>query len=183
LPSLTKIPPVIRRATIADAAMIADLGARTFFATFAKENTPEDMRRYLETAFTVEEIAVELADPAIRFLVAEFDSKPAGYAQLYAGEAPSFVSREKPIELARLYAEQDFIGCGVGAALMQACLDEARGGGYKTIYLGVWERNERAQAFYHKWGFKKVGEQPFILGEDEQTDWVMERPLTTVESP
>lgn len=157
--------------------MLADLGARTFSDAFAKDNTPEDMSKYLLVAFTVEEIRLELSDPAVRFLVAELDGRPAGYAQLYAGEAPSFVSREKPIELARIYAEQEFIGCGVGRALMQACLDEARLGGYKTIYLGVWERNERAQAFYHRWGFQKVGEQPFVLGDDVQTDWVMERSL------
>ena len=170
-----KVLPTIRRATIFDAEMLAELGARTFSDTFAKDNTPENMRQYLATAFSVEEISHELTDPAMLFLVAEVEGKAAGYAQLYAGEAPAFVSREKPIELARIYAQQDYIGHGVGAALMQACLEEARQGGYQTIYLGVWEHNRRAQAFYQRWGFRKVGEHPFLLGEDEQTDWVMER--------
>lgn len=170
---------MIRRATLADVEMLTTLGARTFSDAFAKDNTPEDMRKYLATAFTVEEIGLQVADPAMLFLLAEFDATPAGYAQLHAGEAPDFVSRDKPIELARLYVEQQFIGTGVGAALMQACLDEARQAGYQTIFLGVWEHNRRAQAFYHRWGFERVGKQPFLLGDDEQTDWVMQRALRT----
>ena len=175
---MTKIAPVIRRATPADAELLAELGATTFSEAFAKDNTPEDMSLYLATAFTIEEMSLELADPAILTLIAEIDGGAVGYAQLYAGEAPAFVSRDRPIELARIYARQDFIGFGVGSALMQACLREAQLGGYRILYLGVWERNERAQAFYHRWGFKKVGEQPFLLGMDEQTDWVMERPVS-----
>jgi ribosomal protein S18 acetylase RimI-like enzyme len=65
----------------------------------------------------------------------------------------------------------------VAAALMQACLDQARKAEHDVVYLGVWEHNPRAIAFYRKWGFEKVGEHVFLLGDDEQTDWLMLRPL------
>jgi len=65
----------------------------------------------------------------------------------------------------------------VGASLLRACLDEARRAGHRTIWLGVWERNERARAFYRKWDFREAGTQIFQLGSDAQTDVVMERAL------
>jgi diamine N-acetyltransferase len=170
-------PLIIRYATPADAAMLAELGARTFADTFAKDNTPEDMANYLATAFNIEEMTIELNDPLIISFIAEIDSTPVGYAQLQQGEAPSCINSENAIELARIYVLQTSIGHGVGAALMQACLEEARRLQHPVIYLGVWEHNEVAKAFYHKWNFKKVGEHPFILGSDVQTDWLMQLEL------
>ena len=58
---------------------------------------------------------------------------------------------------------------------MQAALQEARGGGYDVIWLGVWQENPRAVAFYERWGFQKVGTHVFRLGDDPQTDWIMQR--------
>ena len=81
----------------------------------------------------------------------------------------------KAIEVARLYAVRRWIGAGVGAALMQHCMREAAARGHDALWLGVWERNERAIAFYERWGFKRVGTQPFQLGSDRQTDHVMVR--------
>jgi ribosomal protein S18 acetylase RimI-like enzyme len=80
-------------------------------------------------------------------------------------------------ELVRIYVDQALIGRGVGAVLMQASLDEARRMGCDAMWLGVWERNERAQAFYRRWGFEVAGTQPFQLGADPQTDLVMGREI------
>ena len=79
--------------------------------------------------------------------------------------------------MVRLYVAQEWLGRGVGEALMRACLDEAQRKGCKTIWLGVWERNIRAQAFYRKWNFQAVGEHVFQLGSDPQRDILMERSL------
>ena len=64
-----------------------------------------------------------------------------------------------------------------GEALMRACIDEARRAGHQTIWLSVWERNGRAQAFYRKRDFHEVGEHVFQLGADRQTDILMKREL------
>jgi ribosomal protein S18 acetylase RimI-like enzyme len=80
-----------------------------------------------------------------------------------------------PVELVRLYVLREWLGRGVGEALMRACVDEARRAGHATIWLGVWERNGRAQAFYRKWNFRAVGEHVFQLGYDPQKDILMQR--------
>ena len=164
----------IRRADSSDAEALADLGASTFAETFAADNTPDDMSAYLAQAFTPARLAEELADPRATFLLASVEGEPAGYAKLYEGETPGCVTGESPVELARLYVARKWLGGGVGRALMQRCVDEARGSGARVMWLGVWEKNLRAQAFYLKWGFTPVGEQVFQLGADAQTDWVMQ---------
>ena len=166
---------LVRRASHSDAGLLVSLGARTFSETFASVNTPEDMAAYLSTAFSPAQLAAELADTQATFLLAEVTGLAAGYAKLCgAAEPPRCVTGANPVELARLYVLQQWLGEGVGRILMQSCIDEARRAGYRTMWLGVWERNWRAQAFYRKWGFRVVGEHIFQLGSDAQTDWLME---------
>jgi ribosomal protein S18 acetylase RimI-like enzyme len=169
--------PTIRRADTEDAGLLAELGARTFSETFAADNSPEDMDTYLAATFNPARLAAELADPASTFFVAEVGGLAAGYAHLHAGEPAEGVEGAKPVELVRLYVSREWLGRGVGEALMRACVDEARRAGRETIWLGVWERNGRAQAFYRKWDFHAVGEHVFQLGSDPQRDIVMERAL------
>ena len=169
--------PLIRRALVADAPVIAELGARTFYESFAAENNPEDISTYLDASFGPEKQAAELAEPGVIFLIAEVDGVPVGYAQLRSGESPECVSGSAPIELARIYVSQARLGLGVGEALMRACIDAARRAGHQTMWLGVWERNVRAQGFYRKWNFSIVGEHIFQLGSDPQRDLLMERAL------
>jgi GNAT superfamily N-acetyltransferase len=167
--------PLIRRGTLSDAALLAELGARTFSDTFAADNAPADMAAYLEAAFSPQQQGRELSDPSSTFLIAEIDGQAAGYAMLRPSEAPNQVSRETPIELVRLYVLGEWHGRGVAAALMQRCLEEATRRGCRTLWLGVWEQNARAQAFYRKWKFAVVGDHVFQLGTDAQRDLLMER--------
>ena len=168
---------IIRCADSSDAELLADLGARTFSETFAAVNKAEDMASYLSSAFTPAQLAVELDDSRALFFLAEVDGEAAGYAKLYQGEPPACVTCDSSLELARIYVLEKWLGKSVGQALMQRCMDEARQAGRRNVWLGVWQHNERAQAFYRKWGFRIVGQQVFQLGTDEQTDWVMERAL------
>lgn len=165
----------IRNADTTDADLLAELGRRTFEETFAVDNTAEDMAAYLASSFNPARQTAELADPASIFLIAEVSGVAAGYAKLHPGKTPKEIEGSSPIELVRLYVLREWLGRGVGEALMRACLNEARSAGYETIWLGVWERNVRAQAFYRKWNFRDVGEQVFLLGSDQQRDIVMER--------
>ncbi len=167
----------IRRANPEDAGLLAELGARTFSETFADDNSPEDMAAYLAASFNPAQQTAELNDPASTFFIAEVGGLAAGYAQLHAGEPAEGVEGPKPVELVRLYVSREWLGRGVGEALMCACVDGARQRGHGTIWLGVWERNGRAQAFYRKWDFRAVGEHVFQLGSDAQRDILMERAL------
>jgi GNAT superfamily N-acetyltransferase len=170
-----KTDVTIRRANPVDASLLAELGAHTFSETFAADNSPEDMAAYLAASFNPAQQAAELADPASTFLIAEVGGRAAGYVKLHAGEPAEGVEGDKPVELVRLYVLHEWLGRGVGSELMSACLDEARRAGHETIWLGVWERNGRAQAFYRKWDFREVGEHVFRLGSDPQRDILMER--------
>ena len=167
----------MRRGTLNDAGLLSELGALTFSETFAADNTPEDLAAYIATSFNVAQQTVELEDPASTFLIAEVDGRAAGYAMLHEGQPEKDVEGANAIELVRLYVSREWLGRGIGEELMRACIDEARQTGHETLWLGVWERNGRAQAFYRKWNFRAVGEHMFQLGSDMQRDILMERPL------
>ena len=168
----------IRFATAADNKLLAEIGAQTFYDTFAADNTPEDMLAYLASSFSPEKQTRELADPRSIFLITEIAGRAAGYAHLRQTPPPACIIGAHPIEIGRLYACKEWIGRGVGAALMRACLDHAMQKNADTIWLDVWERNLRAIAFYRKWGFEQVGMQTFQLGSDLQNDLLMQRSVT-----
>ena len=165
----------VRVAEAVDASLLAELGRRMFFDAFAKDNAPEDMEAYLTASFRPEQQAKELADPQTTFLILEDVGVPVGYARLRIGEAPAVITGKRPIEIVRFYAVKEWIGRGVGMALMLVCLSMAKEKGCDTIWLDVWEKNPRAIAFYKKWGFTIVGKQEFILGSDVQQDLLMQR--------
>lgn len=173
--SQLQIRPLATDAAASEAAMLTDLAARTFYDAFAATNTPENLEAYMREAFTVAQLRRELTDPLSTFLLAEIDGQAVGYAKLVRGPVPECVAAARAIELSRLYVEQSALGAGVGPALLQACLELARQEAYPVMFLGVWEHNPRAQAFYRKWGFARVGEHVFQLGDEAQTDWWMSR--------
>jgi GNAT superfamily N-acetyltransferase len=166
-----------RRAALADAEMLARLGARTFRETFGSQNTPENMASYLAKAFDVPVVARELADPNVTYIVGEIEDHPAAYAMVRIVPAPPSVTGPLPLELVRFYVDRPWHGAGMASALMQACDDEAHRRGARTLWLGVWEKNPRAIRFYEKCGFRDVGSQTFMVGDDPQTDRVMSRPI------
>jgi ribosomal protein S18 acetylase RimI-like enzyme len=167
----------IRTAGPQDAGLLAKIGAQTFRHSFARDNTPEDMAAYLAGAFGTKVQAAELADAGTTFLIAEAGKQAAGYARLVRAPAPACIPPGSPIEIRRIYAVPAWLGRGVGAALMRACLAEASRQRCEVIWLDVWERNERAIAFYKRRGFVQVGTQAFVLGSDVQRDLLLARPV------
>ena len=163
---------VIRRAGSGDAAAVAGVGARTFREAFASSNTPEDMAAYLAGAFGPVQQRAEIESPHVRTFIVEAEV-PIAFAQVRTGPAPSCVTTEVPVELWRFYIDRQWHGQGIAQRLMAAVLTEAAALGARSIWLGVWEHNERAKAFYRKLGFTPVGAHDFLLGSDLQTDTLM----------
>lgn len=167
----------LRHPVTGDTDRLVALAARTYYETFAAVNTPENMQAYLQSAFTAEQFKAEMADPDALFLIAESGARLCGYAKLLHGLPPECVTGENPVELVRFYLDRSWHGSGLASIMIEACLAEARQRGFKTMYLGVWEKNFRAQSFYKKWGFERVGEHIFQMGDDPQTDWWMTRQI------
>lgn len=169
--------PIIRVARRADAAKLTKFAERLFRVTFGPDNRAEDMDDYTGAAFTIEGTRDALDDPDAAVLVAECDGRYAGYVQMRRGVAPLQVPGTRPIEIERFYVDPQWQGSGLAQRLMQAALDEAVNRMADQVWLGVWERNGRAIAFYRKQGFREVGAQLFMLGADRQRDLVMAREL------
>jgi ribosomal protein S18 acetylase RimI-like enzyme len=169
----------IRRANAADAETLARIGSQSFDEAFADhpENHPDDMRVYMNEAFSVETIKSDLAEEKTIYLIAELGEEAAGYAKIKLDAREKGVSGERLLELCRLYALDKFIGKGVGKNLMLEISRIAEETKRDTVWLGVWEYNYRAQEFYKKFGFEKCGEHVFQLGSDPQIDWVMQKKI------
>jgi len=169
----------VRKATIDDAANLSELAARTFRETFESENTPENMAQFLSATYSPEKQAQEISDPNSIVLVAESYDGPEliGFAHLTYGPTPPSIAGPRPIELKRLYVVREWHGAKVAQALMDAALQAAKSRGARTIWLGVWERNPRAIAFYGKYGFTHEGQHTFVVGTDPQTDLLFSRGL------
>ena len=167
----------VRIATKRDAEFIADMSRRTFYETFALENTKEDMDKFMNEQFTREALIKEVGAKDNIFLLAFDEEQPVGYARIRENNNPPSLGTANAIEIARIYAATNTIGKGIGKALMQKCIEIAKTGNREIVWLGVWEKNQRAIEFYKKWGFEKFADHDFILGNDVQKDWLMKKTL------
>lgn len=167
----------IRSCSLNDAEAIMSLGIRTFRDTFDEMNTTENMMLYLNENFTVKRIKKEIQEPGAVFFIAEVHDEAVGYARIRVSQTPEALKTYAAVEIERMYADRKYIGKRVGYMLMNTCIHYARENNYDTIWLGVWEHNPRAIAFYEKWGFEKFGAHTFMLGKDAQTDLLMKKHL------
>jgi GNAT superfamily N-acetyltransferase len=170
-------PFTIRRATRDDAALLADLGARTFRETFEGICSPQDLASFLKAAYGEAQQCTELVDPARPAWVLELDGVPAGFLQLRLGHREPCVTGQRPVELQRIYVLRSVQAGGLGAALMQTALDQARSWSADVLWLGVWENNAKALAFYARWGFHAVGEHAFNIGAQVDRDLILAKEL------
>lgn len=165
--------PTTRRAKPSDAARLAALAERTFRAAFSSSNTRENMDAHCANAYGDAIQASEIANPEIETFVCDDGVELVGYAQLRWGTAPPCVPATRPAEIRRIYVDQRWHGQGIAQAIMSQVFTAAIRGNADQIWLGVWENNPRAMAFYQKFGFSKVGHHVFQLGDDFQHDWVL----------
>ncbi|MGI8542688.1 MAG: GNAT family N-acetyltransferase [Aridibacter sp.] len=169
----------IRKANLDDADMLTELAYTTFYDAFQDypQNAPEDMAAYMEEAFSLETISAELNEQDSIFLIAEIEGEAVGYAKVMFGSVEEEINAEKPVELNRLYAKQEFLGKGIGQKLMDECFEIAAENNCDVMWLGVWEYNLRAKRFYEKLGFYEVGSHVFLLGSDPQIDLLMQKEI------
>jgi ribosomal protein S18 acetylase RimI-like enzyme len=163
----------IRQATVDDAGALARLAKSTFIDTFVAENSKNDMDLHCTKHFSTEIQRHEILDPNCVTIIADLNGELVAFAQVRLHSPKDCVSADHPSELHRLYVSAEWHGKGIAHQTMSRALTTAAHCGADYIWLGVWEHNPKAIAFYQKYGFKIVGEHVFQMGEDPQRDLVM----------
>ena len=168
---------IIKKVTEDDLSILKEISIKTFTETFAKDNTPEDTQKYIETNFTDEKILSEIKNEGSYFFIAFLDEKPVAYLKLNVGKAQTEKQGDDSMEIQRIYVLSEFKGKRIGSKLMEKAEDEAKKMKVKRIWLGVWEHNDAALAFYDKKGYKRFSEHIFMFGNDPQTDYLLEKKI------
>ena len=166
---------VIRSANRADAIALAKLAETTFRETFGSLNHHEDMELHCRKSYGEAIQAAEIEARDRTTIVSEAEGELVGFGQLDWGTPPACIALAGVAEIQRLYVERRWHGRGVAQGLMESLIGAAAHHGASAIWLGVWERNSRALAFYQKSGFVEVGVHSFLLGKDPQRDLVLIR--------
>ena len=165
----------IRRATPADAPVLAALGAHTFIESFGQLYSPEDLQAFLDESHSEAAYAKVLADPGCGLWLAERDGEAIGYAQAGPCGLPHADVRPGDGELKRLYLRRDAQNGGVGAQLFDQALAWLERDGPRTLWISVWSENFGAQRFYARHGFAKAGEYDFIVGRQRDHEFIFRR--------
>jgi diamine N-acetyltransferase len=160
-----------------DSQILQEISYETFKETFEDQNSPENMKAYLEEAFNIEQVENELANPSSHFFLISFHDEVAGYVKVNTGDAQSEEMDHDSLEIERIYIKKKCQKHGLGQYLFNKAMDIALEQNKKKIWLGVWEKNENAISFYKKLGFVQTGEHSFFMGDEEQTDLIMVKRL------
>jgi GNAT superfamily N-acetyltransferase len=177
--------------TQAEVERVATLGRRVFGETFAPTTSLEDLNYYLDRAYSPLAIEADIRNPQKRILIAECnvgtftgtdsdysDRSLAGFAMIALDSTEDCVTGlERPVELQRLYIDSQYQGSGLARKLEERVVRWATEAGYKTIWLGVWEHNNRAKRFYGKCGYERIGVHDFVVGKQVDVDEIMAKKL------
>ena len=163
----------IRPVQLKHAKRLQEIAISTFSESFAGHNTPANMDQYLLENFSLRKIEEEIEHPGSRFFFAEKDQGVVGYLKVNTGNAQTEAGHEHGLEIERIYVLKDFQGLSIGKALYEKALEIARSENFEMVWLGVWEKNEKAIGFYKKMGFEEFAEHDFYLGSEKQRDVLM----------
>lgn len=165
------------RCSLEDLHKLQEISYETFNETFKDQNSPENMKAYLEKAFNSTQLEKELLNSSSQFYFVHFHNEIAGYLKINIDDAQSEKMGDESLEIERIYIKSHFQKQGLGKYLLNQAIDIARNLTKKKIWLGVWEKNENAIAFYKKMGFVQTGAHSFNMGDEEQTDFIMTKIL------
>ena len=160
-----------------DIKALQAIAKQTFTETFGSQNTAEDLAKFLNEEYDFDKLKAEVENPESFYYFYYFEDELAGYLKLNVGAAQTESDYPEALEIQRIYVLQKYQGKRIGLAMMQQALVIAEELKKPQVWLGVWENNFKAQAFYQKSGFKKVGSHDFILGDDRQTDHILLKTL------
>lgn len=147
----------------------------TYDETFRPMNKPRTINRYLAESFDRKKLAAEMTNPASHFYFLFADEQLAGYLKINEAPAQSDLNDPQSLEVERIYVRKDYKGKGLGTLLLNFALQLAEEMRKRSVWLGVWEKNTDAIAFYKKMGFMEAGRHTFRMGNELQSDWIMKK--------
>jgi len=168
----------IYKVSLQDVEALQAIGRVTFSQTFSEHNNAEDMEAYLKTSYAIEKLTAEINNPESEFYFAKENENIIGYLKINTGKAQTEIKNLDAFEIERIYVDQAYLGKKIGQILFQKALQLAMQKKAAYVWLGVWEENHRAIAFYKKNGFVPFDKHIFKLGNDEQTDIMMKLDLS-----
>lgn len=169
----------IKKCTIEDLELLQEISIETFRDTFKDQNSPENMKAYLDRAFNLAQLEKELSNGSSEFHFVYFNGEVAGYLKVNTDEAQSEKMGKESLEIERVYISKEHHKRGLGKCLIDKATEIAIERNKERIWLGVWEKNENAVAFYEKMGFIQTGSHSFYMGDEEQTDFIMTKTLSS----
>jgi len=161
----------------ADWKLLQTLALETFKRTYESKNDPAIFAAYLEKAFNDDQIKKELANPHSTFYFLKYESQIVGYFKINELSAQTELKTDKDLEIERIYLKASYQGKGLGKVMIDKVVDIAKAKGKSKVWLGVWEENPSAIAFYERMGFSKFGTHTFTVGPEEQLDFLMEKKI------
>jgi len=165
----------IRKCRSDDLEELRTIAYETYDETFRPMNKRATINRYLAEAFDRKKLAAELANPACHFYFLFADEQLAGYLKINEAPAQSDLNDPQSLEVERIYVRKAYKGKGLGAHLLHFALQLAEEMQKRSVWLGVWEKNTEAIAFYKKMGFNEAGRHTFRMGNELQSDWIMKK--------
>ena len=156
---------------------LQEVSIQTFTETFKDNNSEKSLNDYLNTAYELTKLEKELENPHSEFYFAYFNNELAGYLKINTNDAQSEKMGENALEVERIYIKKSFKRRGIGRHLIETAEQLAKKYQKNLMWLGVWEYNPKAIAFYETLGFKVIGAHSFFMGEEEQTDLIMSKQL------
>ena len=166
----------IERASVQHAEILSEIGGDTFYETFRPYNTESDILQYIKKAYSIDVIEHNLINPNIAYYLCYGAGIVIGYIKL-VHHATYKGLINLTIELEKIYVLSAYFGSGVGKCLMDCAINHSKGNGFETLFLGVWQENERAVNFYKKIGFEVFETRQFQLGERLCDDYMMKLKL------
>ncbi|GIP59494.1 GNAT family N-acetyltransferase [Paenibacillus sp. FSL W8-0186] len=163
----------IKRCNHEDLRNLQAIGVETFHDTFKHQNSSENMKAYLDKAFNLKQLEKELSNTSSQFYFIYCNENVGGYLKINIDDAQSEDMGKDSLEIERIYVKKNFQKQGLGKYLVNKALEIAMERNKKKIWLGVWEKNEKAIAFYKKMGFIQTGAHSFYMGDEEQIDFIM----------
>lgn len=161
-----------------DLEILRDLEVQTYQETFGPYIQQPDMEHYFAHELSLATIESELADPeSEHYFVLDEQGQPVGFLKFNWGQAQTEHELEQAFEIHRIYVLDSHQGLGLGKEMFDFALEEAVKRGFSWAWLGVWERNFKAQNFYFKYGFEKFSQHEYITGETVDTDWLLRKRL------